>query len=350
MNNKKLVILILFVLIIIGIVDFHIVSNKDNKNSSVRSVEMIKDKELSIKHGDSIQLNIYSSDLVKINTNKFYKWSSSNEDVAYVDEDGIIRTNKAGTTTIEAKSNGKTIKNTLDVYDIKDIVIVVGDSRMDYFKDDNNFKQTSRYEIKYTDNKSILSNIDRLYVVSLSGMRYEWLAGENIYKKNNATNYVRDIIEDYEEKTNANRKYNIKIMFNLGVNDLAHKYLQDDTPSEVADKYLEKIDSLMDNEWHSNIINQISLNMITLFPVNDQMVDCYFPGRYNKDVIEFNETIIENSKYTVCDAYKEIGFKESYFRERTSNKECATRDGLHFSSKFDKDILYPYLIQVCAKK
>jgi hypothetical protein len=156
------------------------------------------------------------------------------------------------------------------------------------------------------------------------------------------------IIKEYEDKTNGNLKYDIKIMVNLGVNDLSKKYLKDDTASEVAMKYLDKFDSLMNGEWKSNVINKISLNVITLFPVNDEMIDCYFPGRYNKDVIEFNKTIINNSKYKVCDAYNDLKFKDIYFRQR-SDKSCATRDGLHFTKEFNKNILYPYLINVCSK-
>jgi hypothetical protein len=344
---KKLIGLILFALFVLIIFSYKEIE-KDNEISSIKTVEMINDKELSLQNNSNIKFEIYSSNLLKINNNVFYKWTSSNESVATVDDEGVVKVNKAGTTTIIAKSKSKTLKTIINAYDIKKIAIVVGDSRMDHFKDDNKFSETSRYEIKYIDNNSILSDIDRLYVVSLSGMRYNWLAGEDDYKENNATNYVKDIIKEYEDKTNGNLKYDIKIMVNLGVNDLSKKYLKDDTASEVAMKYLDKFDSLMNGEWKSNVINKISLNVITLFPVNDEMIDCYFPGRYNKDVIEFNKTIINNSKYKVCDAYNDLKFKDIYFRQR-SDKSCATRDGLHFTKEFNKNILYPYLINVCSK-
>ena len=179
-------------------------------------------------------------------------------------------------------------------------------------------------------------------------MRYNWLAGIDEYKDKNASMYVSNIIREYERKTSDIYKYNIKILFNLGVNDLNHRYLQNDKPTDVALKYLNELNNLMEKEWNSNILNSVSLNIITLFPTNDEMTSCYFPGRYNKDIIEFNNTIVSNSRYKVCDAYNDLGFKDDYFRERKT-KSCATRDGLHFSPEFNRDILYPYLIE-CFNK
>jgi hypothetical protein len=180
---KKLIGLILFALFVLIIFSYKEIE-KDNEISSIKTVEMINDKELSLQNNSNIKFEIYSSNLLKINNNVFYKWTSSNESVATVDDEGVVKVNKAGTTTIIAKSKSKTLKTIINAYDIKKIAIVVGDSRMDHFKDDNKFSETSRYEIKYIDNNSILSDIDRLYVVSLSGMRYNWLAGEDDYKDN----------------------------------------------------------------------------------------------------------------------------------------------------------------------
>lgn len=349
-KSKFWIIVILIILVVSSIYftnKFDVFNSKSYDN--ITTIDMLHNRTLSIEDKDKVKLNIKLSNDFPVSSNKFYTWKSSNKKVAIVDNNGIIQAKNAGTTTITAKFNNKTIKTKLTVYKIKQVIIVVGDSRMDHFKDDNEFKTTSKYEIKYAEKSGLLSNINRFYVVSLSGMRYNWLAGEDNYKDKSATKYVKEIINEYEDKTNDTIKYNIKILFNLGVNDLANKYL--DTPaSDVANKYLNKLDENMNNEWKSNKINKISLNMITLFPVRDKMIDCYFPGRYNKDVIEFNNTIKKNSKYPVCDAYNDLDFKDEVFRERHGNDTCATRDGLHFTKEFNKDILYPYLVDVCAKK
>ena len=343
---KYIKLVITFVILVLTICIFCFIL-KDNDIKNIRNVEMNNNDIISLKIGDDLKFNIYDEYTGKININNLYKWSSSNTDVLSVDG-GTAKAKLPGTSIIKAKFGSKTIKTNVNVYDIKDIIIVVGDSRFDHFKDDNEFIKTDDYVVKYKNTVSVLNKIDKIYIVSLSGMRYNWLAGLNEYKDNNANIYVSNIIREYEKKTNNISKYNIKILFNLGVNDLNHRYLQNDKPTDVALKYLNKLNNLMENDWNSNILNNISLNIITLFPTDDEMTSCYFPGRYNKDVIEFNNAIVSNSRYKVCDAYNDLGFKDDYFRER-KNKSCATRDGLHFSPEFNRDILYPYLIE-CFNK
>lgn len=338
-----LIIILFFIVFLIGIS----MNTDGDIEDNVDVIDIVDNNDLSIKNNSKIKLNIKFANIFK-SSNNFFDWESSNEDVASVDN-GVVVAKNPGTTTITAKLDNLEIKSKVTVYDIKKVIIIIGDSRMDHFKDDNNFNSTSRYEIKYTDKVSMLSKYDRLYVVSLSGMRYEWFAGLDTYKDNNATNYVKDIISEYEDKTKDTLKYDIKLLFNLGVNDLSHYHLTT-TPSEVASKYLSKIDDVMNNEWKSDKIYNISLNMVTLFPVNDEQIKCYFPKRYNEDVIEFNDYITTNSKYTVCDAYNDLDFNDSVFRERTDNASCATRDGLHFSKEFNTTELYSYLVNVCANK
>ena len=337
---------VLLVLVLFIFTTFLLDSNKSSKY--IRSVDIENNHNISLQVGEEVKYKIHNGLLNKVGIDKVYNWSSKNNDVVDVNNNGIVKAKIPGTATIYAKFGNKTIKSNVIVYDVKDILIVVGDSRFDHFKDDNEFEKTGDYVVKYKNTISVLNKIDKIYIVSLSGMRYNWLAGLDEYKDKNANIYVSNIIREYEKKTNNISKYNIKILFNLGVNDLNHRYLQNDKPTDVALKYLNKLNNLMENDWNSNILNNISLNIITLFPTDDEMTSCYFPGRYNKDVIEFNNTIVSNSRYKVCDAYNDLGFKDDYFRER-KNKSCATRDGLHFSPEFNRDILYPYLIE-CFNK
>lgn len=345
---KYIKMILLFVLLVLVLFIFTTLLDTNKSSKYIRSVNMENNQNISLKVGDKIKYNIYDGLPNKFGIDKLYKWSSSNDNVAVIENSGIIKAKTPGTSTVSAKLGNKIIKTNVNVYDIKDIIIVVGDSRFDHFKDDNNFIETDNYEVKYKNTVSVLNKVDRIYVVSLSGMRYNWLAGLDEYKDKNANVFVSDIIHEYEEKTSKTVKYNIKIMFNLGVNDLNHRYLLDDKPSNVALKYLNELNKLMENEWSSNIINDISLNIITLFPTDDEMNACYSSLRYNIDVIEFNNTIITNSKYKVCDAYNDLGFRDDFFRER-NDKSCASRDGLHFSPEFNRDILYPYLID-CFNK
>ena len=351
MKKRDLLILIILIVIIVlfGYITIRFNSLKEEIDNNIIVIDMVDNNNLSLKKDTKIKLNINLFDNNLISGNKLYKWKSSDKDIATVDGDGFLETKKSGKTIISEEFNCNIIKTNLIVYDVLDIAIIIGDSRMDHFKDDNNFNETDKYEVKYLEKSSMLSNYNKLYVVSLSGMRYNWLAGEDEYRDNNATKYVEKIIKEYEDKTNDTTKYNIKLLFNLGVNDLNHSYLGNDSPGYVAEKYLEKLDDNMHNAWNSNIINNISLNIVTLFPVNDEMTDCYFKGRYNKDVEEFNQYMLDNSKYTVCDAYNEINFTEDVFRER-NDKSCATRDGLHFSEEFNRKELYNYLVNVCANK
>ena len=348
-KHKKIVLINLFLIIFILIIIALKLGTTVNKNYNIDEIDMLDNENLVLKNGSNIKLNISFSDNFKVSINRVYKWSSSDNDVCSVDDEGIIYTKEPGTAYIEAKHGNDIIKTKVTVYDTKNVLIIVGDSRMDHFKDDNGFTSTSDYEVKYTEKPSLLSDFERIYVVSLSGMRYNWLAGENGYQDNNATLYVEDIIEEYEDKTTDIYKYNIKILFNLGVNDLNHKYLGDDSPAYISGKYIDKLEEIMNNEWKSDIINNISLNMVTLLPVEDEQVSCYFTGRYNSDVIEFNEFTKKEYDGVVCDAYNDLDINENSFRERT-DKECANRDGLHFSKEFNREVLYPYLVNVCAKK
>lgn len=216
---------------------------------------------------------------------------------------------------------------------------------MDNFKDDNKFQETDNYEIKYKDKETTFSPYERIYVVSLSGMEYDWFYGQGKYKNNNATKYVQNIIEQYASKTTETTNYEIKILFNLGVNDIKSKSAQ-----EIAQKYLETIDERLNNQWANSKINKITLNMVTLFPIQDEQIKCHFPGRYNKTVIEFNQYIQNNYQGTICDAYNDLKFTDESFRTSTTNQSCATRDGLHFSKEFNTQVLYPYLINYCANK
>ncbi len=346
---SKIIFINLFLIIFLLIIITLRLGNATNKNYSINEVEMLNNENLILKNGSNIKLNISLFDNFKLSINKVYKWISSNQDICSVNNDGVVYAKSPGITYITARRNNDIIKTKVTVYDTKNILIIVGDSRMDNFKDDNKFISTSNYEVKYTEKPSLLSDFERIYVVSLSGMRYNWLVGEDGYQDNNATLYVKDIIEEYENKTNDIYNYNIKILFNLGVNDLNHKYLGNDSPAYISEKYITKLKDIMNNEWKSDIINNISLNMVTLLPVEDSQVSCYFTGRKNSDVIEFNEFTKNEYDGVVCDAYNDLDINKNSFRERT-DKDCANRDGLHFSKKFNREVLYPYLINVCGKK
>lgn len=355
MKSKKILLILITICIILiflivinnyikktNIINFQI----DNNNTII---EIADNNNLRIKNNEQIKLNVKIADIFKT-SNKIFNWESSNEEVAEVNSEGLITTKKTGITHINCRLKNKKITTKLTVYENKQIVIVVGDSRMDHFKDDNEFESTDKYEVKYTDKKSLLSNYERLYVVSLSGMRHNWLVGEGEYKEKNATEYVKKIIKEYEEKTTETTKYEIKILFNLGVNDLTDKHLENTNPNEVAKKYLTTLEKNLNNEWSSKIIKDISLNIITLLPVRDYQVKCHFPGRHNEYVIEFNEYIKNNYQGKICDIYNDLEFKDNIFRERNGYENCSTRDGLHFSKEFNKEKLYPYLTNYCANK
>ena len=341
---KKIIKFLIFIIVIV-IILFFINIKKDYSyyyDNNIRSIDINNNGTLSIRKGTFVKLNISNNIFVPL-----YNWDSSNNNVVGIDN-GIIKANDVGSSTIKAYFFNDIIMTKINVYDVKKILIIVGDSRMDNFKDDNEFLTTNKKEIRY-DKTSMLNNYERIYVVSLSGMRYNWLVGLDQYKNENATKYVADLINDYENKINDTTNYDIKIIFNLGVNDLNHKYL-DTTPSDIASKYLNSLYSLMDNEWSSDKLEKISLNFVTLFPVNDNQISCYFPNRYNSDVIEFNNYIFNNSKFSICDAYNDLNFSDDVFRKREQKKGCSDRDGLHFSEEFNKDVLYNYLINNCGNK
>lgn len=356
MKSKKKLLYLTATIITIAITSFFIniyikksntINIKLDNNNTI--VEIVDDNNLKIKTNEQITLNVKIADIFKT-SNKIFKWKSTDEEVAEVDANGVVTTKKAGTTYIKCQLNDKTIKTKLTVYEKKKIVIVVGDSRMDDFKDDNNFESTDKYEIKYTDQKNILSTYERFYVVSLSGMYYDWLVGNGYFKDENATKYVKKIIKEYEDKTDEYTKYEIKILFNLGVNDLKESHFQSTTPSDVAKKYLTTLEEILNNEWSSETIERISLNMITLLPIQDEQIKCHFPGRYNKFVTEFNEYIKNNYQGEICDIYNDLEFTDDVFRDRPGKESCSIKDGLHFSKKFNTEKLYPYLTNYCANK
>lgn len=347
MKNEKLYLLIIFIflLVLFAICHLEYKSYVYSFEDNYKILDISNNNNFSIYSGSTLRFNVRLSDNVK-SSNKIYKWSSSNKEIATVDDNGLVKFKKSGDVSISAIYKEEEWNVKVKVYNIKKILVIIGDSRMDHFKDDNGFSSTDRYEVKYSDKISMINDYDRIYVVSLSGMRYNWLSGDGEYKRNNAREYVKDIIHEYENKTDDYVKYDIKLLFNLGINDLNHTYL-DTTPSKVALKYLDKLEEYMNNDWSSEVINNISLNMVTLFPIQDTQASCYFPGRYDKDTIEFNNEIKSSSKYNVCDAYSDVGFNDKSFRKR-NDKDCANRDGLHFSPEFNKKELYNYLINVCA--
>ena len=217
---------------------------------------------------------------------------------------------------------------------------------------DNNFSKTDTAAITYTTNKKLLAGYSKIYIVAINGMGYDWFVGNDTYHDNNATSYVKDIIDEYAKKSSDINKYNIKLLFNLGVNDMTESNLKRNkkSPSEIARDYVTKINSVMSSEWQNKKINSISLNMVTLFPTQDEQLKCYYSLRSNSSVKEFNNVIKKESKNTVCDAYNDLDFNDESFRERDGNNTCSLRDGLHFDSKFNKETIYPYLVSKCSKR
>lgn len=344
---KYIIINLLLIMFIVTLYFMRFGSGSKNDKIDMSNEDNIA---LKVKNKDSFYIPL--SDIFGINVSRFYKFNSSNKRVVKVNHNGEIESVSPGVSTVTASFLGNKLKTKVTSYDVQDILIIVGDSRMVHLSLDNDFSKTDRDAVTYTTNKKLLYGYSKVYIVAINGRRYDWFAGLGEYESDNAISYVKDIISEYAEKTSDIHKYNIKLLFNLGVNDMAKYNLEDkdESPSEVARDYVKKINSVMDNEWKNEKINNISLNMVTLFPVQDEQLKCYYKERSNKSVKEFNNVIKKEYKNTVCDAFNDISFNDDVFREREGDNTCSLRDGLHFDAKFNKDTIYPYLVSKCSKR
>lgn len=180
-------------------------------------------------------------------------------------------------------------------------VIIVGDSRMSFIKDDLQFHKPNNIEF-----------------VAKSGMRIDWL-------ENDATKEIDNILDDND--------YNYYIVVNMGVNDLNDdKYKGDDIALDYF-KFYKEIASKYSN---------IKLYVLSVNPIDEKKINITWSNnnRTNKEIELFNKTIkneIEDSdifNIYYCDSYNDMSFE--------------TEDGLHYTQGTNKRIIN-YIVNDCVQ-
>lgn len=203
---------------------------------------------------------------------------------------------------VAAKTNSNITynKKTLDIVSEKskikkfDInkVIIVGDSRMEFIEQD----------------KSELDVPNNFIIVAKGGAKIDWTAEVAIPK-------LKELLE-------KNKKYNVHVVFNMGVNDLNYDI---DIKARV-DEYF---------ELYKRVINEyknVKFYFLSVNPVDEDIINDYWNNiRTNDKIEEFNDITIdilsEKNYYNVtyCDSYNTIKFE--------------TKDGLHYNFDTNKRII-----------
>ena len=231
---------------------------------------------------------LYVNETIRINTiiipsnatNKTLKWSSSNNEIATV-ENGVVKALKKGTVTIKVYDSEEKIYDQIDLEVLKPIInvlpneiTIIGDSRM----------------------------------VGLCG--YKWYKEESgtcIAKTSMGYNWLIDTALSEVNKLSDNKKKNIVV--NLGVNDLGH-----------IDKYIDKYRELSNGLWKNYHIFLLSVN-----PTKGKRDDL------NSRIVTFNNKLKDGLKgyanVTYCDSY-------SYLK----NNGFESGDGLHYKETTSKTI------------
>jgi hypothetical protein len=200
------------------------------------------------------------------------------------------------------KYDGFKITNEVNNMIVKNKIIVVGDSRMQFLNDD----------------KGVIKP-DNVTFVALSGSGYDWL-------ENEAMTAVNKILK------NRDLNVNYSIVFNMGVNDI--NVISDE--EEVARDYFKLYRKFA---WR---YPNIKIYLMSVNPVNNKIINKYWPGntRTNKRIENFNKEIVYKIQNTTanniyyCDSYHKIKFN--------------TSDGLHYDRNTNKKII-KYIINDCVK-
>ena len=180
-------------------------------------------------------------------------------------------------------------------------VIIVGDSRMSFIKDDLQFHKPNNIEF-----------------VAKSGMKIDWL-------ENDAMNEIDNILDDND--------YNYYVVLNMGINDLNDdKYKGDDIALDYFKSYKEIASK------YSNI----KLYVLSVNPIDEKKINITWSNnnRTNKEIELFNKTIkneIEDSdifNIYYCDSYNDMSFE--------------TEDGLHYTQGTNKRIIN-YIVNDCVQ-
>ena len=182
----------------------------------------------------------------------------------------------------------------------KSKIIIVGDSRMEFIKNDKEIALPFNLEF-----------------VAKSGMRIDWL-------KKTAISQVKKILK--------NKNYKYYIVVNMGVNDLN----SDLKGKEIAEDYFE-IYSKLANEY-----SDVKIYLMSVNPIIEKKLNKIEPlnKRTNKKIKLFNQTIQKELKVSdtenmyYCDAYNNLKFE--------------TDDGLHYTQDTNKKIIY-YIINDCVQ-
>ena len=183
-------------------------------------------------------------------------------------------------------------------------VIVVGDSRMEFIKDDEDIDVPFNFEF-----------------VAKSSTHIDWFT-------DTAVDRIEDILDEKE-----NDEYSVVI--NMGVNDL--NWLKEDYDEKnLSDDYFEAYKELIKK------YPEVKFYLLSVNPLDEKMIKEKIPNnkRSNKSIEKYNgylkekteDSDIDNLAY--CDSYNTLKFK--------------TKDGLHYTQDTNKDIIN-YIANGCVQ-
>lgn len=316
---------ILLVLVIVVLLSFTFKENINSKeNIEVTNLEFTNDK-IRVKKGENVVLgvNISSKDIEDINDVDLV-FSSKNENIATVNERGILSPKKTGKTTITVKTKNGKLKDVCEVIILKEYLFFLGDSNWELIEGKRNGGDTKKpYEInyrKYTKDKN-------LFFKAKSGAGLKWMSGEipeymeehgyaMVGSGDNATNEMKDVINKHEEAY-------FKIIASMGTNDIKKAGSKEEIIS-YAKSYA---------EYYNNLANELEddkLYVYSVIPIGKKdkcevyTEDDFKDNEHRNTKVElFNETIKKelNDNVTYVDIY-------SYFNFLAKKKKiCFTKDG-----------------------
>lgn len=325
---------ILLVLVIVVLLSFTFKENiNSDENNDITKLEFVNDS-VRIRMDSNITLgiklspkNVEEADLT---------FTSKNEEVATVNESGVVTPKKTGKTTITVKSKDGKLKDTCEVTVLKEYLFFLGDSNWELIEGKRKGGDTKEpYEINYRE----YTKDKNLFFLSKSGAGLKWMSGEvsidmeehgyaMVGSGDNASEEMKEIISEHDEAY-------FKIIIQMGTNDIKKAGSKEEIIS-YAKSYAEFYNELAS----SKELNENDIYVYSIIPIGKKdSCEVYTEDDFKDDehrntkVELFNKTIEEelNDNVTFVDIYSYFNFLAK------KEKICFTPDG-HWNKELTQKV------------
>ena len=291
---------------------------------SVESVTLSKTSETVYLNSTNLTTTLIATINPSNATNKTVTWSSSNSDVATVDNSGVVTFKNLGFASITATVEGKSASYNVTVK--KKAIIIVGASQVVRMK-----KNVSSYDSSYN-HYDVDDNTLKIIALSGTGFGYQVGAGWT---------QIENFIKNY---ANEKSYYEFYIYFPIAGNDVLKFSCDNITPSnstiiQYMEKINQKIQSVKNNSY------QVKAYVVSVQPVNPAQANgglvvvntnknaCVANYRSNIKYHTFNQTT-----KAILNSYSDLEYVETFMKIMDVSGSYSfkvsynTTDGVHWDA------------------